>query len=389
MRFAHFTQVFPRANEPAADRYAQLWRELEVCDEVGFDFAFASIHHFHHLRPQSTVFSVAAAAHTRRMRVGPMGYTVPLYEPVRIVEEVAVLDNVVNGRLEVGLAPGITRDEFRIFGADWDTRYERAQEGLLLLRKAFTTDLGPKDLGADSVTDSLPSFSFEGPFHRYEDVRLSVQPLQRPHPPIWLLSLRPECLQLAAREGAHAGYIWLSHSRPEARARIEEYVASWQRHGHPHQPQVQYSTYVYVDESDAEARRKAAPHILTSIREIYLSRFGAGGKALAKVLEQRGQPGAAEIRRNMDDTDYIIDHDLAFVGSAETVTRKLRSAAEEGMFNVFTGEFNFGYLDEADVMRSIRLFAAHVIPAIGDVDPLREAMGRTGVRPDGDSATRR
>ena len=72
---------------------------------------------------------------------------------------------------------------------------------------------------------------------------------------------------------------------------------------------------------------------------------------------------------NIFNQDYIMEHELVFVGSAETVTRKLRKAAEIGFFNTFMGEFNFADLPEADLMRSIRLFGEKVMPALRDYEP--------------------
>ena len=195
MKFAHFTQTLPRPGETAVDRYDQLWRELELADEVNFDFGFASVHHFSRLRPTSTMYCTGAAARTRRLRLGPMGYSVPLYDPIRIVEEVALLDSVTHGRLEVGLTVGVTPEEFRIYGGDWENRHAIATGAMFLLKKAFTSE---------------KPFDFDGPFHHYKAVPLCVEPVQRPHPPIWLISLSPEQLKMAAQEGAHTGYVFFS-----------------------------------------------------------------------------------------------------------------------------------------------------------------------------------
>jgi alkanesulfonate monooxygenase SsuD/methylene tetrahydromethanopterin reductase-like flavin-dependent oxidoreductase (luciferase family) len=83
----------------------------------------------------------------------------------------------------------------------------------------------------------------------------------------------------------------------------------------------------------------------------------------------RGEPGASEIMRNVFDPDYLLQHDLVFIGSPETVAAKLRAAAQSGVFNTFMGEFNFADLPEADLMRSIRLFGEKVIPALGGYEP--------------------
>jgi alkanesulfonate monooxygenase SsuD/methylene tetrahydromethanopterin reductase-like flavin-dependent oxidoreductase (luciferase family) len=73
--------------------------------------------------------------------------------------------------------------------------------------------------------------------------------------------------------------------------------------------------------------------------------------------------------RNVFDADYLLQHDLVFIGSPETVAAKLRAAAQSGVFNTFMGEFNFADLPEADLMRSIRLFGERVVPALRDYEP--------------------
>ena len=88
------------------DRYEQLWDELELCDTLDFDYGFCVEHHFmphESWMSAPSLYSVAAGTRTRRMRVGPMGYIVPLYNSLRLAEEIAVIDQMLNGRLEVGL----------------------------------------------------------------------------------------------------------------------------------------------------------------------------------------------------------------------------------------------------------------------------------------------
>ena len=359
MKFAHLSQVFDREGETAAERYEQLWREIQLCEEVDFDYAFASIHHFSHLRPQATVFCTGAAARTSRIRVGPMGYTAALYDPMRIVEEVTVLDNATQGRLEVGITSGVTQDEFRIYQSDWDNRFEIAYETLLLLKKAYTSE---------------KPFDFEGKFHSYREVRMSAEPLQSPHPPLWLVSVSPASLELAAREGAHTGYIYF---RPptEAAPLLEGYLRMWQEHRHVDPPNIQFLAFVYVDETDEAAVKKALPHVLHSTEAIYGGELGGGGTAIAKIHEARGEHAMAEVRHNMYNMEYLLDHDLIFVGAPDTVARKIRKAAEDGLFNVFAGEFNVGALAEEDLMRSIRLFGEEVIPALRDIDPRGTTLG--------------
>jgi alkanesulfonate monooxygenase SsuD/methylene tetrahydromethanopterin reductase-like flavin-dependent oxidoreductase (luciferase family) len=89
----------------------------------------------------------------------------------------------------------------------------------------------------------------------------------------------------------------------------------------------------------------------------------------AKKFIGRGEPGASEIMANLFNADYLIKHDLVFIGSPDTVAKKIHATALSGLFNVFMGEFNFSDLPEADLMRSIRLFGEKVIPALRAYEP--------------------
>jgi alkanesulfonate monooxygenase SsuD/methylene tetrahydromethanopterin reductase-like flavin-dependent oxidoreductase (luciferase family) len=89
----------------------------------------------------------------------------------------------------------------------------------------------------------------------------------------------------------------------------------------------------------------------------------------AKKFIGRGEPGASEIMANLFDAGYLMRQELVFIGSADTVAKKIRAAAEAGLFNVFMGEFNFSDLPEAELLRSIRLFGAKVIPALRGYAP--------------------
>src|SRR5881227_841498 len=106
-------------------RYEELLRGLALCDELGFGYGFCVEHHF---RPDESwmsspsLYAVGAGARTRRMRLGPMGYIVPLYHPLRLAEEIAIVDQMLGGRMELGLVPGINADYFRPFGLDYDFR---------------------------------------------------------------------------------------------------------------------------------------------------------------------------------------------------------------------------------------------------------------------------
>jgi alkanesulfonate monooxygenase SsuD/methylene tetrahydromethanopterin reductase-like flavin-dependent oxidoreductase (luciferase family) len=358
MKFAHFSHVWNKPGMTAAARYEQLWRELALADDSGFDFGFCVEHHFNpneSWMPSPSIYCAAAAARTRRLRIGAMGNVAPLYNPLRIVEDAAVLDNLANGRFELGLVAGIVPDFFGPYGADFTNRRELTHEAIALVKKAFSSE-GP--------------FSFDGPRHRYENVTLSVKPIQKPHPPLWIHSRDADTLALLAREGVHTGYLFLV-PRSEVAPRYREYLKLWQQAGHPAKPNIGYWVLVYVDETDKQARTKAQQYFTYCFTKVFGTRAegGIGYQRLAENFARRGDPGGAEIARHAVDLDYLLERNLAFVGSPNTVIEQIKTASTEGVFNTVLGEFNIGGIAENDLLRSIRLFGSEVIPALRNFEP--------------------
>lgn len=361
MKFAHFAHVWNKLGMTPAERYRQLWRELVLCDELGFDYGFSVEHHF---RPDESwishpgLYAVAAGARTRNIRLGAMGYVVPLHNPLRLVEEIAQADQMIDGRLEVGLVPGIIQAWFAPFKIDYVTRREVTMEFVGFLRAAFT---------------DAPSFDFAGRFFDYKNVKLAVNPMQRPHPPLWMETRDPPTLAFCAANGINTGYFIL-FPRAEAAPRYRKFIADWNAAGWRTKPNIAYSTLVYVDETDEKAIQCGLAHAGRAYRGFFPPTESAvelrkAQDAHAALFEQRGELGAATIVRHLIDPEYLLANDLIIVGSPATVARKLKDFAANGMFNTFFGEFNFGNLPEDDLMRSIRLFGTEVIPALRGFEP--------------------
>ena len=360
MKFAHFSHVWAKPGMTPHHRYEQLWRELALCDEIGFDYAFCVEHHF---RPDESwmsspsLYAVGAGARTKRLRLGPMGYIVPLYHPLRLAEEIAIVDQMLGGRLELGLVPGINADYFGPFGLDYAGRRSPTLEFVGYLRAAF---------------GEQQPFAFRGEAFHTDSAELAVPPVQRPHPPLWMMSRDPQTLAFCAQHGINQGY-FLVYPRTDAAPRYRVFLENWRRAGWPRRPNIAYSTVCYVDETDEKAIEVAAFRSSRAY-EGFLAppkpgeSFEERAAAFAKMFVGRGEPGAAEIMANVFNTDYLLAHDLVFIGSPATVAAKIRAAAAAGVFNTFMGEFNFADLPEADLLRSIRLFGERVIPALRDYE---------------------
>jgi alkanesulfonate monooxygenase SsuD/methylene tetrahydromethanopterin reductase-like flavin-dependent oxidoreductase (luciferase family) len=305
-----------------------------------------------------SLYTVGAAARTKRMRIGPMGYIVPLYHPLRLAEEIAIVDQMAGGRMELGLVPGISADYFKPFGFDYNFRKSPTLEFVDYLRAAYG--------------DKQP-FSFHGENHKTESAEIAVLPMQKPHPPLWMMSRDPQTLEFCARNGINPGY-FLVYPRADAAPRYRIFLDNWQKAGWQYKPKIAYCTVIYVDESDEKAVDVALERAARAY-EGFLARPKPGDTfeqrvaAFAKMFIGRGEPGASEIMQNLFDADYLMKNELVFIGSAETVAGKIHQAARSGVFNVCMGEFNFSDLPEDDLMRSIRLFGEKVIPALRGYEP--------------------
>jgi len=353
MKFGYFTHVWGSPALSVAERYERLWRELELVDQAGFDYAFSVEHHCtpeESWMPSPAVFCTGAALRTENIRVGPMGWVPALRHPLHIVEEAALLDQILGGRLEVGLASGVSPQPFLPFGADFENRKVLLEECLDLLTAAFSAD-GPID--------------FSGPVHSLHDVNLSFGAAQRPHPPVWVPSTNRTTLRQLARIGAHTSSTMIV---PRAAQHLvyRHYLDWWRQHDHPTPPNIGYWTLVHVAATDEEAVARCADHATYTFTKT-LS-YDTLSRSMPSAAASSGL-GTEEILRRSGDFDFLADNNLVFVGSPRTVAQRIEAAAREGLFNTLLGEFTFGGLTEPEVRDSVELFASEVIPLLRGFDP--------------------
>ena len=146
--------------------YEDRLRLLEAADDAGFFCYHLAEHHATPLgmAPSPALFLSAAAQRTRRMRLGPLVYLLPLYDPLRMIEEVAMLDHLMGGRLELGIGRGVSPYELRNFGVDPGNSRAMFEEALAVLLAGLTQE----------------RLNFEGTYYRYRNIPMELQPLQQP-----------------------------------------------------------------------------------------------------------------------------------------------------------------------------------------------------------------
>lgn len=250
--FQHHDAEHFDAERCAAD-YAWYLEQWCGAEDKGFEGIFFSEHHFVPGRytPSPNLLIAAVAARTRRLRLGTMGNVVPLYEPWRLAEEFAMLDQLSGGRLEIGLATGSGPREFEQIGVRADELRSRFDEALEAIDALLTK----------------PRASHRGRYWRFENLAIAPRPLQQPAPPRWITGVS----EGAARSAATRGYRYCTGFLPirAVTATFDAYRAAHAAAGHTtgYEGQLGLRRMVVLDEDHTAAAATGA-EALASLRRI-------------------------------------------------------------------------------------------------------------------------
>lgn len=169
--------------------YAATLEQSVFADQLGFDHVWFSEHHFCEdgYLPAFQPLAGAIAARTERIRISNDIALLPLYHPVRLAEELAVLDQISNGRMEFGIGMGYVPSEFKAFGVPLKNRVSMTEEAIDILRLAWSD--GP--------------FSYSGKRYQLDNIDVHPKPIQPGGPPLWIAAMSEPGAQRAARFGTH------------------------------------------------------------------------------------------------------------------------------------------------------------------------------------------
>ena len=317
------------------DFYAARLRIVEHCEHAGFYAYHIAEHHGTPLglAPSPGLFLSAAFQRTTRMRLGPLVLILPLYDPLRLIEEISMLDQMSGGRLELGIGRGTSPLEAALFNSDHQQSAPRYAEALDVILKGLTHK----------------TLSHEGAFYRYKDVPVELSPLQQPHPPLWIGGHSVDGAARAAKLGAN----YVTQDTAEAtRPYMDSYRAAW-KEASPGKnlPKLGLLRFIVVADSDAAAEKLA--------RRAYPKWHAAYDHLQKKhgLIHERGARTA--------DFGVTFDQNVRGVyGSPAKVARELRQQAETAGVNYLVGQFSFGDLSETEVARSIAFFGSEVMPAL-------------------------
>ena len=333
MEFGVFDHL-DRDGGTLADLYESRLKIAEAYDRLGFYAYHLAEHHSTPLglAPSPSVFLAAVAQRTRKLRFGPLVWPMPLHHPLRLIEEICMLDQLSGGRLEIGFGRGSVAAELEYYGASPADAQEVYAEAVELVLAGLTRKV----------------LDFHGKRFSFRNVPMEIEPVQKPHPPIWYGVHAPESAERAARRNLNVVSLDPPH---ETRLSIERYRAIWPQ-AHPPAtafPKLGLGRFIVVAPTDAEAlalARRAYPVWHASFTHLFRLH------------------GRAQMHPRPATFDLLAERGQGVAGAPVTVADFLESQLTETGCNYVVGQFAFGDLSLAECVQSIGLFAHEVRPRL-------------------------
>ncbi len=350
MRFGTFYFFQAPPGHRHADIIHRELEQVEWTEELGFDAVWFTEHHFidYGLSVDPSTLAAAAASRTRRIRIGLAAAILPFHHPLRLAEQMALVDIISNGRLDMGVGRGNRPAEFAGYRVPQEEARERFDEIVEVVQRAWTEE----------------RFSYAGRFYRFDDVRVIPKPLQRPHPPIYQVCVSKDGIENTALRGWPMLNSVLFGPLDQLVANRDTYVNALRKAGRSDAEVAALlarwgvSRQIYVADTDARAIEEARAAELwyqESFRRFVLpDRIEDAHPSL--------RPGFRAMAERLATVTWegLVRETLAF-GSPDTVARHIEAMRALGVGQVLCW-MNFGGLPQEGIRRSMELFAREVMP---------------------------
>jgi alkanesulfonate monooxygenase SsuD/methylene tetrahydromethanopterin reductase-like flavin-dependent oxidoreductase (luciferase family) len=343
VRFALFDWLDDTGRD-LGDTYEQRLQMVEAADRLGYYCYHVAEHHATPLSmlPSPNLFLAAASQRTERIRLGVLAYLLPFYQPLRLLEEIAMMDQLSHGRLEVGLSRGVSQFEMAGYGVTAEKSRAMFNEALDVLLMGLST--GKVD--------------YHGTYCSYDGIETRLRPVQRPYPPLWYPTSNLESIPWLAGQGLSAVFaLHLAPSLDGVWQMIARYRQEYEAHkadagrinGHVAEPNFGFTIHVHVAETDEQAVRQARAswrHFFHSFEYLWV-KHGMGDRYAGR-----------------SDFDQLLQQGKLAVGSPATVRELLKRHVEAAQGNYVIGSFSWGNFSPEQVLTSLELFAKEVMPAL-------------------------
>ena len=332
MEFGIFDHL-DRNDLPLNAFYEARLKLIEAYEQAGFYAYHVAEHHSTPIgmAPSPSVFLSAIAQRTKTLRFGPMVYALPLHHPLRLIEEICMVDQLSGGRLEIGFGRGSSPREVSFYGQDPAKAQDIYTESRALILQGLTQK----------------KLTFEGKFFSFKDIPMELEPLQKPHPPMWYGVHSTEAADRAARQSLNMVSL---DSAKDTRMYNDRYRQVWRElHGARPTPKLGVSRFIVIADDDQTALNiaRCAYPVWHNHFNYLFSLFG-GSPA---------HPRPAEF-------DKMMAIGQAVAGNPETVLKFLQAELDRSAANYLVGQFAFGDLTLGESLRTVELFRKEVMPKL-------------------------
>lgn len=331
--------------------YREHFDMFQAIEDLGFDGLCFNEHHSapYGLMPSPNLVAAAITQRTRHIKIVIAGNLPALHaHPVRLAEEIAMLDVMSGGRIISGFVRGLPR-EYLALNVSMDEARERFDEAWDLIIKAWT---------------EREPFAWHGKYFHYERVSIWPRPLQQPHPPIIMPAESETSQKVAARRRAGSGTTY--RTLEQSKKSLDSFRRLARAEGWDPTPEDCFCLRpIYVAETNAKAREEAAEHHDYLWQKLLSNTIGTN------EIMSAGQLKAADnTARGYDRQLWEVDHDFAnqegmsIIGDPDFVTEKLLHQCDYMGVGTFMGLFQFGSMPIEMAMKNLKMFAEHVLPAV-------------------------
>ena len=344
MEFALFSHVpWPEGADPK-QVYDDITEEFVLGEELGFKSAWLAEHHFtrYGLGSAPMVLASNILAKTTTLRLGSAVLVSPLHLPARLAEEIATLDVLSGGRIDVGFGRGAASSEYNVANVPVDESQSRFQESITMIEGLWTTK----------------NYTFEGQHYKVTNANLVPLPVQKPHPPIYIAATRTKATQEFVAGTGHPLIIGVVLDTVDAVALCHTMVDLAKEKGkNMTMGQIPFFRYFYVAETEEQARADSRAALDWNIDMIQWRRtFEVGSEVWEKMEDFR------KSRTELPPSYDFLYENRAFIGSPDQIIAKIKSLQDQGI-GYFGCNFSFGGMPQEKVLKSMRLFAKEVMPA--------------------------
>jgi len=376
LEFGVFDHIEPVPGSTLDETYKMRLKQLERLDEAGFYAYHLAEHHtpaVHSMAPSQNVFLAAASQRTKRIHLGACIYVLPLHHPIRLIEEICMLDNLTDGRVEIGVGRGGVLEAY-FWGQESDvsSNQGRYEEVLSAVRQGLSTD----------------ELTFNGEFYNFDKLPMRLRPKQAPHPDFWYM----RNVETAAMEGMNTIIVG---SLDSFEANVKRYKELWEEYQgvgaltpQGREPKISLVNHIVVAETDKEALAIGEP-----AWEDYTWNLGtprrleAESRGLTQFLVPNDQmrPANAPDREARRDLYWAMNQKTeeqerrrqspgglggvpnkgagfgVIAGSPASIREYMDEYMSTGA-NYFVCSFQWGSLTNEQAMQSLELFVSEIMP---------------------------